>query len=26
YGADKNNKLRRRLIYDALGIIQSQQE
>ncbi|HHU4818180.1 TPA: hypothetical protein ACUE6X_004148, partial [Escherichia coli] len=23
---DKNNKLRRRLIYDALGIIQSQQE
>ncbi|EPV6971176.1 hypothetical protein ACOYEX_24330, partial [Escherichia coli] len=24
--ADKNNKLRRRLIYDALGIIQSQQE
>ncbi|HHU8011853.1 TPA: hypothetical protein ACV18Y_005245, partial [Escherichia coli] len=22
----KNNKLRRRLIYDALGIIQSQQE
>lgn len=26
YGADKNNKLRRRLVYDALGIIQSQQE
>ncbi|EQC4409834.1 hypothetical protein ACY46N_005432, partial [Escherichia coli] len=26
YSADKNNKLRRRLIYDALGIIQSQQE